>query len=215
MVKCDYCGKLHAVGGYRIANQERHFCSKTCRIEWYANIWSQQDSWREESRKRAASLLKENGKVTLTKPQRIINSMLDGMGVKYENEKTFVYYAVDNYLIDENLVVEVMGDFWHGNPNKYAPNKLRDIQIRNIPRDKAKHTYISKHHNIEILYLWEADIYKSPDLCKALIRQYIGTGGDLINYHSFNYHVEDGKLKLNNNLIIPYQDIDTKSVANA
>lgn len=38
------------------------------------------------------------------------------MNIKYINEKTFKYYSVDNYLVDYNLIIEIMGDYFHANP---------------------------------------------------------------------------------------------------
>ncbi len=87
--------------------------------------------------------------------------------------------------------------------------KERFVQgcIKNrIPKDKAKHTYIKNHYNVEILYLWEDDIYNRLYLCKRLIKQYIKSKGILPNYHSFNYHIKHNKLELNENIILPYQD---------
>lgn len=148
----------------------------------------------------------ESGAIgTNTKPQRIINEMLDEMEIKYVNEKAYKYFSVDNYLIEHNLIIEVMGDFWHCNPLKYIDN-FHIIQKKRIPKDKAKHTYMRNNHNIEILYLWEDDIYNHPYLCRRLIREYIKSGGKLPNYHSFNYHTKNNKLLLNGNIILPYQD---------
>lgn len=45
------------------------------------------------------------------------------------------------------------------------------------------------------------------ELCEKLILEYIRNNGILENYHSFNYHVDDGELKLNNEIIVPYQDM--------
>ena len=56
---------------------------------------------------------KRNSKIQLK-----INSILDELKINYEREKIFEYYAADNYLNDFNLIIEVMGDYWHGNPNK-------------------------------------------------------------------------------------------------
>lgn len=84
---------------------------------------------------------------------------------------------------------------------------MKEIHKKRIPRDKAKHTYIKKYYEIEILYLWENDIYNNIDVCVELIKKYIQKDGVLENYHSFNYHINDGILTLNNNIITPYQDI--------
>lgn len=209
-IRCDYCGKEFYVKKYKIHTNQFHFCSKDCRQAWYTNVWSQSSEWREESRKRAVNILKNNPATTLTKPQIIINELLNSCNIKYNNEESFVYYSVDNYLIDYNLVIEVMGDYWHGNPLKF--NKLNDLQTKNIYRDKAKHTFILNHYDINILYLWENDILESPDLCKYLIQCYIKNYGMLENYHSFNYVLQDDILVLKNKLVQPYQHMNSNKI---
>ena len=104
-------------------------------------------------------------------------------------------------------MIEVQGDYWHVNPLKF-PNKINKLQYERIPKDKAKHTYTKNQYGIEILYLWESDIYNNTLLCEKLILEYIKRNGNLENYHSFNYYLdENGELMLRNNLIIPYQDM--------
>lgn len=129
-----------------IQNQkiQAFFCNNKCRREWYSKVFSQDEKWKEESRKRAVRIL-ENRKIdTNTKPQIITNIILNDMGVSYINEKGFKYYTVDNYLDKYNLVIEVMGDFWHCHPLKYNKETLQEIHIKRISRDKAKHTYFKK-----------------------------------------------------------------------
>ena len=50
-------------------------------------------------------------------------------------------------------------------------------------------------------------IYDRLEVCKKLIKEYISNKGVLENYHSFNYHLENEELMLNNDIISPYQDI--------
>ena len=209
-ISCTYCGNEFFIKKYKTNMGQNHFCSKKCRQEWYANVWSQSDTWREESRKRAVDILKNNTATTLTKPQIIINGLLDDYNIKYNNEEPFVYYSVDNYLIDYNLVIEVMGDYWHANPMKF--NKLNDLQRKNICRDKAKRTFIDKYYGTKILYLWEKDILERPDLCMSIILLYIKNKGVIDNYHSFNYILHNDKPILNNQLIQPYQDMDNNKI---
>ena len=204
--RCENCGKSYLVGKYKLENGKHHFCSTECRQEWFSNVWPQSDEWKEKSRKRAVRILSNNAVSTQTKPQIAVNNMLDNLFIEYRNEEPFVYYSIDNYLPEYKLAIEVMGDYWHSSPLKY-PKKINDKQKHIISRDKAKHTYIKNHHRIEILYLWESDILKCPDLCIALIRHYIANDGCLDNYHSFNYHIDDdGNLTLNADIIHPYQE---------
>lgn len=211
-ISCDWCGKKYCKSGYKLKVQRHFFCSTQCRQDWYAKVWSQQPEWKEESRIRAAKIL-ESGLISQTQsePQLILNRMLDNMKIKYENEYNIKYYTVDNYLFELNLFIEVMGDYWHCNPIKYSSIKYQR-QRENIRRDKAKHTYILEQYNIPILYLWETDLVKNQDLCKALIEKFVTKNGMLDNYNSFNYHLEDNSLYLNDEIILAYNELSKDEI---
>lgn len=100
------------------------------------------------------------------------------MNIKYINEKTFKYYSVDNYLVDYNLIIEIMGDYFHANPILYDNyDNLNEMQKKDIIRDKRKNTYIKK---------------------------YIENSGKLDDYNSFNFLFYDDTLALKSNIINPY-----------
>ena len=204
---CEFCGKETYVANYRLNDGTHKFCSVKCRQDWYSQVWSQDEQWKDFSRDKILKSYEQGVfSHTDTKPQRIINDLLKKLNISFVNEYNCRYYAIDNYLDGQNLMIEIMGDYWHGNPNKYDKNSLTEVQSKRVSRDKAKHTYISNHYNIEILYLWEDDIYKRLDLCENLILLYIKKNGVLDNYHSFNYNMENGVIELNNDIITAYFD---------
>lgn len=206
-IPCTYCGKDHYVKPYKLNIQEYFFCNEKCRQDWYANVYSQTDEWREKKREEAIKIL-ESGAISKTqsKPQQIVDSILEKNNISFEREKSVKYYCIDNYLVESKLMIEVMGDYWHSNPLKFS-NKINQIQYDRIPKDKAKHTYVKNKYNVEILYLWESDIYGNQNLCEKLILEYIKRNGKLYNYHSFNYCLnENGDVCIKDNLIISYQD---------
>ena len=209
LVKCDYCGKEIYVKHYKTLSQDHNFCSTECRQKWYAEIWSQREEFKETKRIIAAQIL-SSGAISKTnsKPQQIVDSLLDKLNIKYKREENFKYYAVDNYLNNFNLIIEVQGDYWHANPIKFQT--MNQTQYNTIARDKRKHTYILNNHNIHILYLWESDIYNNQELCEKLIQEYIDNNGLLNNYNSFNYHLEGNNLILNSEIIYPYQERNVK-----
>lgn len=200
---CDWCKQNYYDKKYK-TNNKYHFCSSKCRKKWHRNIFSKNDEWVEISRQRAAKMLSDGQfSHTLTKPQKIVNDILDKMNIAYENEYNCKYYAVDNYLPEYNLIIEVMGDFWHLNPSKYSSIKYLS-RLKSIRNDKKKHNYILKHLNINVLYLWESDILKAPEMCEALILSYIQNLGKLEDYQSFNFYEADKELMIKNDLMIPY-----------
>lgn len=203
-MRCENCSNDFLVGKTIFRDDRHHFCSTKCRQQWYAEVWSQSEEWREKSRIRSVMLLNSKPAKTQTKPQIAVNNMLESLGIRYRNEENFVYYSIDNYLPDGDLAIEVMGDYWHASPIKY-PSELNDRQRHVVSRDKAKHTYIKNKYGFEILYLWESDINKQPELCERLIVEYINNSGKLDNFHSFNYRYDNNKLYLNTEIIIPHQ----------
>lgn len=206
LTPCSYCGKLHYVRPYKLKEQDHFFCSKECRQTWYSEIHSQTDEWREKSRKRILEQFK-NGSMSLdSKPQLIVNEILDALNINYQREKDFDFFSVDNYLIDYNLIIEVQGDYWHTNPLKFTSN-ITTSQYDRIGRDKAKHSYIKNQYGIECLYLWESDILYNQELCMMLINKYIENNGILSDYNSFNYLINDDKLMLRDTVIVPYYSL--------
>ncbi len=206
IIRCDYCDKEFYTMNYRIKKEGKNFCSVKCRQEWFSKIWSQQEEWKEKSRKKIIETL-SSGKMSSveTKPQVIVNSILDELKINYQREFPTGHYLIDNYLTDNDLMIEVQGDYWHCSPIKFH-DKINSRQSFGIRRDKSKHTYILNKFGINILYLWEYDIIHNLELCKKLILEYVSMRGQLKNYHSFNYIITDDCLNLKSELIKPYQE---------
>lgn len=209
---CEWCGGNYMVKPYKI--ETSRFCSIECRQGWFSEVYSQSEEWKEKSRLRAVKIL-EDGLVenTLTEPQVIINDMLDSMNIEHENEKGFKYFAVDNFLKEHNLIIEVMGTFWHCDHRNY-PEINYKIQLNRIRSDKSKNKYIANNYGINILYLWETDILGNMDVCKNLILLYVKNEGLLSNYHSFNYTYDENGLRLNDNIALPYMDWNKRDIRN-
>lgn len=199
---CDYCGKEIEVKPSHYTLYEHHFCDSQCSHKWFNTYYANSEEWKEKSRIRAVNVLNSNIPTTQTKPQIKINQILDDMNIAYRNEESFKYYSADNYLDDYNLVIEVMGDYWHGSPLKYDMNNVNKVQRKAIGRDKSKHTYILNYYQIPILYLWEHDINNNEELCRQLIAKFIQEPYSMKSYNSFNYHMQDSNLVMNDNIII-------------
>lgn len=221
--ECTNCGKELKIIPYNYNEKNsfgdnHNFCCQKCyweyRSKYYRGEKSHMTGYKfseDQLEKMRIRALKNsrNSKRFDSGAQLQVNDMLESENINYEREQIIKYYAVDNYLPDHNLIIEVMGDYWHGNPLRYNENKycLNDIQQKTIVKDKQKKSYILNHNDIRILYLWETDINKNPELCKKLILEYIKNKGKLENYHSFNWCLKNGSLFLCDDLIIPYQDM--------
>lgn len=211
-VNCNNCMKEITITQFEQKRNRHNFCSPECYFEFRSKYYVGKNSyWHGKKRPQIANLSRERmlkmlkeGKVNkLTEPHKKVIKILEQLNITNETETQFGYYSVDNFLIDANLIIEVMGDYWHGNPLLYKFNELNNIQKKNTYRDKRKQTYIKVHKQIEILYLWECDINKRPELCKQLIKEYLKNNGVLKNYQSFNYCLTENGITLINTIIEP------------
>lgn len=217
---CSNCGKKMSVIPFDFnktnsLGENNNFCSQECYYQYRSKHYSGDmhpmynyqfsEEQKELVRERMIKRIK-NGEIahTFTKPHENISNLLNTHSIIHENEYSCKYYSIDIYLPNHNLMIEIMGDYWHASPLKYLYDNLSDIQKKDIVRDKSKHTYIKKYYDCEILYLWESDIINNIDLCWMLIDLYICNNGILSNYHSFNYHIENNSIVLNNNIINPF-----------
>ncbi len=193
-VKCYNCNKEKQVVESVYKKNKFFFCSHEC----------------YQKRRIEISDIKH----TETSIHQKINKVLEDIGVDYKNEYGIKYYSVDIYLSKFNLIIEIMGDYWHANPIKYPHvDKLNSVQIKDIRLDKRKQMYIQKYRGINVLYLWETDIKNNQELCKNLIIEYINNNGILTDYHSYNYCLHENKLKLRENIIKPHFVKEIKSSA--
>lgn len=187
-VICKWCGEPYMAKNGKVEKGTTSFCSAFCRQEYYRRILCKESKYVEIHRKCALDNLEQKKYSTInSEPQRILDSLLIENNIKFEREFRTNYYSIDNYLPDHNLMIEVMGDFWHCNPMKYDSAKY-EMQRKSLSRDKMKHDYILKTYGIEILYLWENDLKNNLSKCLEFIMEYIDNKGVLPNYHSFNYY---------------------------
>ena len=217
---CTNCKKEISVipFEYNLRNEygdTHNFCSRECYCEYRSKYYVGEkhpmfgkpvsEENKQRMREQNIRLIAE-GKMpqTMTKPHKTIYNLLVKNKILCENEHPLKYHSIDIYLIDYNLMIEIMGDYWHGIPLKYQHDELNKQQLKSVKQDKSKHTYAQKYHNVEILYLWERDIKYRIDLCWTLIQGYINNQGVLDNYNSYNYDLIDGNLILKDDITQPY-----------
>ena len=217
---CTNCGKEISVipFAYNLRNEygeSNNFCSRECYCEYRSKYYVGEkhpmfgmpvsEENKQRMREQNIRLIAE-GKMpqTMTKPHQAIYNLLIENNIQCENEHPLKYHSIDIYLKEHNLMIEIMGDYWHGIPLKYGYSDLNKQQLKSVKQDKSKHTYAKRYHNVEILYLWERDINKNIELCKHLIQSYILSNGILDDYNSYNYNLIDGNLMLKEQIIKPY-----------
>lgn len=92
---------------------------------------------------------------------------------------------VADFYVD-GKVIEVNGDYWHAHPHRF-PDAGKDTRVANrLARDKIKHQYYVDN-NIPVVYIWESDIWKRPELVRELVKQFL-KGEPLQSINSYECH---------------------------
>lgn len=102
----------------------------------------------------------------------LVANFLDDNGIEYyynffiSKESTHSY---DFKIKDTNIIIEIDGDYWHGNPN--TKNHFWDVET--TKRTDLIKESVAKERGFKLLRFWESDIKKDFELVKCEILQVI------------------------------------------
>jgi len=121
-----------------------------------------------------------------------IKSLLDMMNIQYTSQMKLKSSKNSLYFFDiciSDILIEINGDFWHANPNKYKKGDILKFPKKEVSSDELwlKDKIKKKDANkigYNVVYLWESFIRKSSN------EELIETLKDIIenkNYKDRNY----------------------------
>lgn len=92
-----------------------------------------------------------------TSIEKILSSLLDELGLRHKPQE-FLYgkFYVDEFIPEENMVIEAFGHFWHGFPEQQNKDRYREKFLK------------GKGH--KFLILREDDLNEKPEWCKEEIK---------------------------------------------
>jgi G:T-mismatch repair DNA endonuclease (very short patch repair protein)/endogenous inhibitor of DNA gyrase (YacG/DUF329 family) len=156
-VNCLNCGKAFKRTPYQKGRAK--YCSKECKDEYWSNVLSKTPENQERLKAHGVKVMKSQ-KTKFTKPEKIVNEYLINKNIiSIPQHPMFNKYVVDFFIPSLNKVIEVLGDYWHGNPLKYPPDKITQRQLDAHLRDKSKKEYLEQE-GYTVHMIWENDIYE-------------------------------------------------------
>lgn len=105
----------------------------------------------------------------MNKLEKMVADEFDKVGVSYYFQffitEGKVCKSYDFKIKGKPLIIEVDGDFWHGNPNvKHHYEKVDEVKTNDLMKD-----IIASERGYKVIRLWESDIKKDPSvILKAL-----------------------------------------------
>jgi len=112
-----------------------------------------------------------------TLPHKTICEFLDSKNISYEVEKYISPYWVDIF-VNPNKIIEVYGDYWHGNPEFYKKGEALNLPKGEMlveekwQRDEKRIKYLESKGN-DVLVVWEEEIKTTPETAKKTIEEFI------------------------------------------
>ena len=105
--------------------------------------------------------------------EKKIEDFLKLSGIKHKFSFILCKRQFD-FLVNDKIIIEVQGDFWHGNPKIYGEGlkPLRDHQMMKRLDDKAK-MRIAKEQSFEYVEFWEYDIHNNWDIVSKKILELV------------------------------------------
>lgn len=107
-------------------------------------------------------LLRQNGlkcasrRIKKTLPEIKVEQWLTRNNIPYIYNKIIPNVGQFDFFVGPNILIEVHGDYWHCNPNKYPNGPINERQQYKIVRDLEKKSAISTTH--KLLVIWEEEI---------------------------------------------------------
>lgn len=97
---------------------------------------------------------------------------LDKLGLEYiyQYKVEAIGRVYDFFLPKHRLIIEIDGDYWHSNPNKYKKNQLNYTQKKNKNVDEIKNNWANLNC-IKMLRIWECDIKNDTKKVFELIKE--------------------------------------------
>ncbi len=177
---CDCCKKEIFLYPSRIKNKNKNiFCSKECKNNWESINFQGSQNPHYTGGEIQCICLNCNKVYTIRKYRKniskycckqcknehlknVISEYLEKNNIEYISQHPmYDRFVVDFYLPKLDIIIEVLGDYWHGHPDTYGENKkpLTDKQKINKKKDNFKESFL-KENGHTVYMIWERDIYK-------------------------------------------------------
>jgi very-short-patch-repair endonuclease len=94
-------------------------------------------------------------KYKMNKIEKLVQDELKKLNIKFEYSVILGNYQFDFGNKEKRILIEVQGDYWHGNKKLYQ--YLNHVQACNVQRDKLKEQF-AIDNKFKLITIWEQDI---------------------------------------------------------
>jgi very-short-patch-repair endonuclease len=133
-------------------------------IEYWNNLSDEQKT--ELIIKRTAHFTKCG--FSSSKLETKITDCLDKLNISYISQFRLGRKIYDIRILNTDIIIEVNGDFWHGNPNFYKDDDIihhpfKHVTAKELWIKDEKKKEIAESKGFNIIYIWEDEINKNKN----------------------------------------------------
>lgn len=117
--------------------------------------------------------LKKNASKMSTKmtwPEREFKKLLKELKVSFEVQKIVGNKIFDFYIPHVNMLIEIDGDYYHANPEKFNLENINKMQARNVRNDIFKDG-LAAGLGFGLERVWENDLKVNYKIVKAKFKK--------------------------------------------
>lgn len=130
-------------------------------VRWWSSLTPEQ---RQAEVKRRTEKTKKNLKPGSSKLEGVVAAALIELGISIKPQHWVAKRSYDLKIMDTNLLIEINGDYWHGNPEKYPKGTIirfpegREMLVDELWQNDANKIALAESYGYRVLTLWEKDI---------------------------------------------------------
>lgn len=138
--------------------------AKRKRQETYSNLIATWDLEERRSRTQDARNAANKSGPTSKIELRVKHALI-GLGYDFISNISLFGYNYDMILHDKNILIEVQGDMWHANPEKYKDTDLimGKLPVKYIWDKDARKKKKAEEQGFFVVYIWENEIRIAND----------------------------------------------------
>lgn len=149
--KTSHYGAEHGMYGKAHSEESKKLMSIKLKEKYRSDY-----EYREKARLAGCkSQLSQNRKKPNT--EILVENFLNENNIKYIPQFQIDFYVYDLYIPKLNILIEVQGDYWHGNPKFYKEEELPEHQKEKKIRDRQRKTF-AENRGYSLIEIWENDI---------------------------------------------------------
>lgn len=133
--------------------------------------------WANLSDEEKTKYIQKRNKFVTPKTESKVAEILNSLNVSYTTQYWINRMSYDFKINNSNLIIEVNGDFWHGNPDIYKANDILNHPFKKTKaeelwkKDERKRISAEKK-GYKVVYIWEKELKENRnDLLNFIIQK--------------------------------------------